>query len=205
VSAPGFLRVEGLLAAGGSAPLTFEVSRGRCLGLLGASALGTSRLLQTVAALEKPATGRVTIADIDVRLDPDAARRHVAIMRRSCIDSGLRLHEYLSAVSHARKASGFSARASVSTVIERLALNRARSLSSPAARSEAALAAALLPAVGLVLLDEPFRDLSDETRARAIEWIRALAQETVAVVIAGPTERDLRAVSHTVVSVEASK
>lgn len=199
------LRADGLSAADGRAPLTFEVASGRCLGLLSTSPRYTSSLLQAAAGLTKPVTGRVTIAGIDVRENPEAARRHVAITRRDCVSGQLRLHEYLSAVSQARQAMGCGSRASVPAVIGRLGLDRSRILSSPAANAEAALAAALLPAVSLVLLDEPFRDVSDETRARAIEWIRALAAEPVAVVIGGSAESDLRAVSHVVVRVEPAR
>jgi len=199
------LRADGVTAAGGHAPLTFEVGSGRCLGVLSTSPRDTSRLLLTSAGLIKPLTGRVTIAGIDAVQSPDAARRHVAITRRDCIDSRLRLDEYLSAVSQARRAMGLPSRASVPAVVDRLGLDRSKRLSSAVARAEAALAAALMPGVSLVVLDEPFRDISDETRTRAIEWIRTLAAEAVAVVIGSRVERDVRSVSHTVMSVEPAR
>lgn len=199
------LRVESVSMRAGRAPLTFDVPHGRCLGLLSASAEDTSRLLLAAAGMARPLTGRVLISDVDSLTATDASRHRVAITRPQCVDPRLLLREYLDTVSRARRDAGVAPRASTAEVLQRLALNGARALDSSAARAEAALAAALLPAVDLVILDEAFAHVSADTRTRAIEWIRALADEPVAVLIGGREERDLRAVSHTVISMEAAR
>lgn len=197
------LRADQLSVAGSGAPLSFEVAPGRCFGLLGRSADHTSRVLLAVAALMRPSAGAVTIGGLDTVRNTEAARRRVAMTRTPCLDARLRLREYLTTVAHARRLGGTASRGSVDLVMERLALDGALRLASPLARASAALAAALMPAVGLVVLDEPFRHVSADTRARAIEWIRSLSTGSVAVVIGGREEGDLRAVSHTVISLSS--
>ncbi len=192
------LRVEGVPVAAGRGPLSFDVPAGRCIGIQGRSPAEISRFLLAAAGLARPVGGRVLIDGRDPSQDPAATRRHVAITRRGSIDARLRLSEYLTTVAGARRATGTIARVPVTALLERLALNGARALSTTEARAEAALGAALLPSVGLVILDEPFANVSADTRARAIEWIRALADEPVAVLIGGLEERDLRTVGHTV-------
>lgn len=199
------LRAEQLAMSGGRAPISFAVERGRCLGLLGPTPQHTSHLLLACAALARPVSGRVLINDTDTAANPEAARRQVAVARTQCVDERLHLREYLRAVARGRRAAGTTLRLSVTEMLARLDLDGARALSSPEAQAEAAIAAALLPAVGLVVLDEPFAHLRSETRVRAIEWIRALAADSAAVVIGGREERDLRAVSHTVVATEPAR
>ena len=199
------LRVEALVTRAGRAPLSFEVARGRCVGLLGTTAEDVSRVLLAAAALSRPVSGRVMIDDIDTVREPDSVRRRVAVTRPRCVTDRLRLREYLDTVARARRSTGTTLRASVAETLQRLALDGARTLTSPAARAEAALAASLMPSVGLVVLNEPLAHVSSDTRTRAIEWIRALANEPVAVLIGGREERDLRAVSHTVIAMETAR
>ena len=195
------LRAEDLTVAAGRPLVSFDVTAGRCLGLLGPSAPDISRLLLTAAGLCRPVTGTVHIDGLDTVTQPADARRGVAINRRSAMDQRLRLAEYLRTVARVRR----DVRTSADAAIERLGLNGTRRLNTAQARAEAALAAALLPAVGLIVLDEPFADLSEDTRTRAIDWIRALAVDPVAIVIGGREERDLRAVSHLVITLESPR
>lgn len=199
------LIVDQVAVVRGAAPVSFDVAAGRCLGLLGPSPDHTSRWLLTAAGVMRPLTGSVRIGGTETTRDHDTARRRMALTRPQSVDAHLRLHEYLHTVAQARLASGTHARAPVATVIDRLGLDGACRLTSPTARAEASLAAALLPAVGLVILDEPFAQVRAETRRLAIDWIRALATDAVAVLIGGREERDLRAVSHTVLSNEPAQ
>jgi ABC-type multidrug transport system ATPase subunit len=199
------LLVDQVSVVRGGTPRSFEVAAGHCLGLLGPSPDHTSRWMLTSAGLMRPLTGSVRIGDSETTRDREVARRRMAITRPQSVDTRLRMQEYLHTVAQARRASGTLARAPVAAVIDRLGLDGACRLTSPAARAEASLAAALLPAVGLVILDEPFAQIRPETRRLAIEWIRALATDAVAVLIGGREERDLRAVSHTVISTEPAR
>lgn len=194
------LRVESLTVTPKYTPLTFDVASGECLGLLGFSATHTSRLLVTVAGLARPLSGSVLIDGVDVIDGSATARRQLAITRTPCVPVQLRLREYLQTVIDSRRSHGMPSRTTAAAALERLRLDGGRMLSTPAARSEAALAAAILPSARLVILDEPFHAVSADTRTAAIEWIRALAADSVGVLIGGREERDVRAVSHTVIS-----
>jgi ABC-type thiamine transport system ATPase subunit len=89
--------------------------------------------------------------------------------------------------------------------IARLGLNARLRLNTPSAKSAAALIAAILPDAAIVVLHDPFRDLSDDIRAKSIEWIRSLAESGTSVLITGTSERDVRSVSHSVIEIGAGR
>ena len=95
------LRVEALVTRAGRAPLSFDVARGRCVGLLGTNAEDVSRVLLAAATLSRPVSGRVMIDDIDTVREPDSVRRRVAVTRPRCVNDRLRLREYLDTVARA--------------------------------------------------------------------------------------------------------
>lgn len=195
------LRVEGLPTHIGGASLTFDVAESQCAGLLGRDLAVLLTLAENITGLRAPVTGRVLLDDIDTHRDRERARARIAVGLSRAAHPLTTLVEHAATVSATRAAL----RISVPAAIARLGLNAGTRLSTPAAKSAAALLAALLPDVGLVVLHDPFRGLDAGTRTNAIDWIRSLGSSRTSVVITGAEERDVRAVSHFVIDVGAGR
>lgn len=194
------LRVEGVPIA--DQTLTFDASPGRCLGILYADRTRLETTAETLAGLRPPSAGRVTIDDLDTIRDAVRVRARVTIALPRVAAHTTSLTEHLSVVAAVRG----PVRLTVAAACARLGVPGDLRLSTPRARAVAALIAALLPEkVGLVVLHEPFLDFDDATRTKAIDWIRALDSTSTAVVITSTRERDVRAVSHTVLELGGGK
>lgn len=198
------LRVEAVPPFVGAPPLTFEVGPGRCTGLLGRSA-DVSHLLMAACALARPSGGRVMVEDLDTRTHAARARQRLAASLSDGCDRRLTVREYLTAVAEARAATGTPARCTVETLIDRLGLAGHHRLTGAATVAATALAAALLPTVSVLVLIDPFSQLDPDVRIRGIESVKELAKHSTAVLIGSAEERDVRAVSHAVIAVGASR
>ncbi len=195
------LRVEGLTGRPSGPTLTFDVPDGRCIGLLGRDEPVLRSVAELISGLRAPSHGHVFIDGLDtVR---DASRTHALV---TCTISRA-AHRLTSVIEHVSAVAGGRGRlrTSVTDGIARLGLDAKMRLSSPAARSAASLVAALVPDASVIVLHDPFKDLDDDTRAKAIAWIRALGESRAAIVVTGTEERDVRAVSHTVIDLEAGR
>jgi ABC-type multidrug transport system ATPase subunit len=191
------LLVEGV-AAGGGTTLTFEVAGGRSVGVLGRDLAGLLHLAECVSGLRAPSAGRVLIGDLDIHREPDRARSAIAVNLARAAHPLATLGEHLAPIAAARPL-----RAGVADGIARLGLTPRTRLDTKSARSAAALAAALMTSAQVVVLHDPFRDLDESTRTKAIDWIRSLAASPSSILITGDTERDVRAVSHAVLETGA--
>lgn len=194
------VRVEGVPLVAGSPLLQFEIGDGRCAGLLGSDERILEQFAETMAGLRAPIAGRILIDDIDLGRDARKSS-HVSVFLPRAAHRLTTLGEHLSAVASARGSLRFA----VPMAIERLGLSSRTRLSTPSARSAAALAAALIPDSRLVVLNNPFGMLDSVTRQRAIDWIRAMSETRASVVVTGTAEDDVRAVSHQVIEAGAGR
>jgi len=194
------LRVEGLTIGAGDPPLSFEIANGQTIGLLGSDANQLLRIVEAVGGLRVPLAGNIRIDDLDVVRDSARARPIVSICLPRATHRETSLREHAGVVAASR-----SSRISAGDGIKRLGLNPKMRLTTPAAKSAAALLAALLPNVPVVLLHEPFRNLDAGTRATAIAWIRELGASGASVLVASTEEGDVRAVSHSVIGAGATR
>ncbi|TAK15265.1 MAG: hypothetical protein EPO35_07950 [Acidobacteria bacterium] len=183
------LRVEGLPIRAGGPALTFDVADGRCVGLLGADVPALLRLAETLAGLRTPLVGRVWI-------DGPAS---ICLARAA--HPRTTLGEHVGTIGAARGLT----RSTVDEGIARLGLTGNMPLTTPSARAAAALLGALIAGRGVLVLHDPFANLDAGVRAKAIDWIRALAAAPTSIVITGADERDVRAVSHSVIEIEAGR
>jgi ABC-2 type transport system ATP-binding protein len=194
------LRVDGLSAAPGDAPLSFDIPNGQAVGLLGSDAAALSRIVGTIAGLRAPTAGSIRIDDIDVLRDPNRARSALSFCLPRAAHDRTSLREHLAVVAASR-----ARRVEANAGIRRLGLDPQLRLNTPSSRAAAGLLAALLPDVPVVILHEPFRDVAEDTRTKAIDWIRSLAAAGTCVLVLGSQERDLRAVCHTVLNAGATR
>jgi ABC-type multidrug transport system ATPase subunit len=188
------LRAEGIAASSGVATLTFNVPDGRCVGLLGRDLGALLPLAECASGIRVPFAGRVLVDDFDVARDRDRAQPRIAVGLARAAHHLTSLGEHAAAVAGSRPT-----RMTTAEGIARLGLDARTRLDTPAARSAAAVLAALLPDASVVILHDPFSHLDGNTRAKAIEWIRSLSESGAAVLVTGTEERDVRAVSHSVI------
>ena len=70
-------RFAGLVAVAG---LSLTVDRAEIFGLVGPDGAGKTTTIRMLAGVMRPDQGRITIDDVDVLADPEAAKRHVSYM-----------------------------------------------------------------------------------------------------------------------------
>ena len=185
------LEVTGLRKSFGAAPVlnevSFTLSAGGCLVLLGTNGAGKTTLLKIVATLLRPSAGRVWVSGLDAQRETDAVRRRVGLLAH-----GSYLYEDLSALENLRfwatlaglDASPERLRATLGRVeLEAVADERARNFSAGMKR-RLALARILLGAPALLLLDEPFDGLDQRGKKWLEEFILAFKGARGAVLLA---------------------
>ncbi|WP_420099720.1 sulfate/molybdate ABC transporter ATP-binding protein [Corynebacterium sp.] len=168
--------------------VSLEIPEGSLTALLGPSGSGKSTLLRTIAGLERPDSGAVVIDDRDVtRLSPQdrgigfvfqhyAAFKHMTV--RDNVAFGLSV----------RKRPKKEIDRRVDELLEIVGLagyhTRYPSQLSGGQRQRMALARALAPNPGVLLLDEPFGALDAKVREDLRTWLRHMHEEfTVTTVL----------------------
>lgn len=168
--------------------VSLEIPAGSLTALLGPSGSGKSTLLRTIAGLERPDSGAVVIDGTDVtRLSPQdrgigfvfqhyAAFKHMTV--RDNVAFGLSV----------RKRPKKEIDRRVDELLEIVGLagyhTRYPSQLSGGQRQRMALARALAPNPGVLLLDEPFGALDAKVREDLRTWLRHMHEEfTVTTVL----------------------
>jgi thiamine transport system ATP-binding protein len=183
------LVLEGLVARAGDFTLAADltVAAGARVALLGASGAGKSTLLLTVAGLIAPAAGRLLWQGRELTAVPPGDRPltvlfqdgnlfpHLSVLRNVAL--GLRPDGRLPA-EVARRAEEGLARVGLAGLGARLP----RDLSG-GQQSRAALARALLRARPMLLLDEPFDALGPALKARMLDLVGDILDETGATLL----------------------
>lgn len=185
------LVVTGLRKSFGATPVlnevSFELSAGACLALLGANGAGKTTLLKIMATLLRPSRGQVWVAGLDAQREPEAVRRRVGLLAH-----GNYLYEDLTALENLRfwaTLAGLDAhpdrlRGALARVeLEAVADERARTFSAGMKR-RLALARILLGAPALLLLDEPFDGLDQRGKKWLEEFLLAFKAAGGAVLLA---------------------
>ena len=159
-----------------------DVPAGDVLAVIGRNGAGKSTLLQTLALLERPATGEVLFEGTSVRGRERAYRRRMAVVFqeplllagsvRHNVALGLRLRGVPRA-ERERRAGEWLSRLGIAALAER----PAHALSGgEAQRASLARALALEPEV--LLLDEPFGGLDTPTRRELLADLARLVRAT---------------------------
>lgn len=141
-------------------------------------------LVRLLATLLRPSTGRLTIDDVDAIERPLDARRRLAYASPDVpLPEGLTTGEYLAFVARARQ----QPLDRVSGALQRFGLDPRRIAAHLRAseRQRVRLAAAAATGSRIVLLDRPFECLDVAGRGTALEWLRQMRDEGVAVVLSG--------------------
>ena len=170
------------------AGVSLSIGQGEVVALVGHSGSGKSTLLRLIAGLERPTRGAIAIAGRDVSGRPfvPPEERGVGMMFQDYA-----LFPHLSVIDNVafglNRLPRAEARARAEAALDRIGL-RHRAGDFPHALSggeqqRVALVRALVPAPGILLMDEPFSNLDRRTRDRVRDDTAAILRESNATAI----------------------
>jgi ABC-2 type transport system ATP-binding protein len=157
---------------------TLALGAGEVLGLLGVNGAGKSTLLRLLAGVLAPDGGAVQLAGVDLRQQPEAARRLVGwLPERAPLYPELTVAEALGFAARLRGLAGVAA--AVDRAIERCDLGEVRhrlcGLLSRGFAQRAGLAQAIVHEPPVLLLDEPTAGLDPVQAQRFHQLLASLA------------------------------
>jgi heme ABC exporter ATP-binding subunit CcmA len=160
------------------AGVSLSVRRGEFLTLFGRNGAGKTTFLKIVATLMKPTHGRLRIEGIDIRDEPEEARRHIGFLSHNTY-----LYRDLTPVENLRffgRLYGLSnLDERIHKLIDRVGLQRRASdpvrSFSRGLHQRLGLARVMLHDPSLILLDEPYTGLD----ANAVDMLNQMLDEAI--------------------------
>jgi ABC-2 type transport system ATP-binding protein len=180
ITATGLVKRFGKVTA--LAGLDLAVPEGSVLGLLGPNGAGKTTAVRILTTLLVPDEGTATVAGVDVVADPEGARSRIGLSGQyAAVDEYLTGFENLVMVGRLYGFRKARARARADELLERFDLvdagRRPTKTYSGGMRRRLDLAAALVAAPPVVVLDEPTTGLDPRGRLAMWDVIRELAAD----------------------------
>jgi ABC-2 type transport system ATP-binding protein len=168
--------------------VSFEVQPGEIFGLLGPNGSGKTTTLRALCTLTTPDAGKIEVSGISVIDNPKAARQKLGyVAQEVALDkvlTGRELLELQAALYHLPKTVG---KQRINTVLDLLNLqdyaDKKTGTYSGGLKKRLDLAAGLLHAPDVLVLDEPTVGLDIESRFIVWEFLRKLREAGTAVLI----------------------
>lgn len=171
--------------------LDLQVARGEIFGLVGSDGAGKTTTMRLLTGLLAPDAGELRVADIDVRAEPEEARRRLGYLPQT-----FSLHGDLSVAENIRyfadlfcqDMSDVADRAEellAATGLGQFTDRHAEDLSG-GMKQKAALICALIHRPEVLLLDEPTRGVDPVSRRDLWRIVYGLPAEGVTVIVATP-------------------
>jgi ATP-binding cassette subfamily B protein len=175
------------------ADLSFKISRGRSLGIVGAPGSGKTTVAQLLAGAYPPTAGRICFGEQDLRaLAPTSVRRAVSIVRQDAFLFNTTVRENIAyanpgasfdeIVDAARSAQIDDYLDKIPNGYETVVGERGSTLSG-GQRQRLSIARALSSAPQVLVLDDSTAALDAETEERLIRGLIAASAERILVVI----------------------
>lgn len=176
---------DGTVAVDG---ISLSVPRGAMFGLLGPNGAGKTTTLSMISGLLRPDAGTVTVDDIDVWADPIAAKRRLGILpdRMRLFDrlTGAQLLHYAGTL---RGLPAATVRTRTSDLAEafglRDVLGKLVRQYSVGMAKKVALAAAMIHAPRLLILDEPFESVDPVSTEAILAVLRNYVEHGGTVIL----------------------
>jgi ABC-2 type transport system ATP-binding protein len=161
---------------------------GQVLAVLGPNGAGKTTFVRTVATLLSPDAGELRVVGRDVRREPAAVRRSIGLAGQSAaVEPAMTGRENLEMVARLFGQDARSARVNSAKVLEQLGLadaaGRLARTYSGGMRRKLDLAASLVGAPRLLLLDEPTTGLDPRSRIELWDAIRDLVEQGTDVLL----------------------
>jgi ABC-2 type transport system ATP-binding protein len=161
---------------------------GQVLAVLGPNGAGKTTFVRTVATLLSPDAGELRVVGHDVRREPAAVRRSIGLAGQSAaVEPAMTGRENLEMVARLFGQDARSARVNSAKVLEQLGLTdaagRLARTYSGGMRRKLDLAASLVGAPRLLLLDEPTTGLDPRSRIELWDAIRDLVERGTDVLL----------------------
>lgn len=164
--------------------VTLQITDGEFLCVLGASGCGKSTMLNLIAGLEKPDSGRILVDDVEISAPgPD----RVVMFQEAALFPWLNV---LQNVAFGLKMAGFSKCERHDKAMELLKLVKLERFAgawthelSGGMKQRVALAAALALNPGILLMDEPFAALDAQTRDQLHVEIESIWEQSGKTII----------------------
>ncbi|MCC6174381.1 MAG: ABC transporter ATP-binding protein [Chloroflexi bacterium] len=187
------------VARDGRRPLddvSLSVSEGGAVGLVGPNGSGKSLLLQVLAALVRPTSGRALVDGLDTRTDATGVRRRVGyVPEQFGVYPRLTILQYLEFFARASGVSQWERRSTVDTMMRVVDLYDARQEEaaslSRGSRRRLALARSLLHNPPILLLDDPLSGLDGRGRLELIEVLKEVRGMGITLLVASHLLADL--------------
>jgi len=176
------------------AGVSLNIAPGEVVGLLGPNGSGKSTALRTILGFLKPTAGRATIAGFDCWSQGVEARKRVAYL-----PGELRLYDTMTGrrlVTFLGKLRGDVPGPEVDALAKKLDIDIDRPLThmSSGMKRKVALLTVLLPAVPLIILDEPTNTLDPTMRDELIDQLHAAKARGQAVLFSSHVLQEAEAV-----------
>jgi len=169
----------------GAEDITFALTRGEVLGLLGPNGSGKTTTMKAIAGLVQPTRGNVKICGIDVTKHHEQAMRHTG-----CLTEAPALYEHMTAYQNLKLAARFYDGVDITRIDEvwrMMDMDKYKkekvSSFSLGMRQRIGLALALLSSPELLILDEPANGLDIEGMVYVREVVGKAAENGAAVLI----------------------
>jgi putative spermidine/putrescine transport system ATP-binding protein len=160
--------------------VSIDVASGEMLALLGPSGCGKTTLLRSVAGLEHPDGGTITIGDRDVTLVPTRERPIGMVFQSYALFPNLTVRQNIAFPLEVRRRPRAEITSRVDELLDLVRLvpqaDRYPNQISGGQAQRAALGRALAPSPDVLLLDEPLSALDALVRTRLRDEIRSVQQ-----------------------------
>lgn len=168
--------------------VSFQVEPGEIFGLLGPNGAGKTTTLRALCTLTTPDAGKIEVSGISVIDNPRAARQRLGyVAQEVALDKVLTGRELLQLQAALYHLPGAMAKQRVETMLDLLGLqeyaDKKTGTYSGGLRKRLDLAAGLLHAPDVLVLDEPTVGLDIESRVIVWEFLRQLRTAGTTVVI----------------------
>jgi ABC-2 type transport system ATP-binding protein len=168
--------------------VSFEIEPGEIFGLLGPNGAGKTTTLRALCTLTTPDAGKIEVSGISVVENPKAARQRLGyVAQEVALDKILTGREMLQLQAALYHLPAAVTKQRINTVIELLGLqeyaDRKTGTYSGGIRKRLDLAAGLLHAPDVLVLDEPTVGLDIESRFIVWEFLRKLREAGTTVLI----------------------